>query len=157
MSRVRDAPAAAPNGCPRSRIARVRHVLERDDGSAIAEFVMVLALLLVVAMAIFQLGLALYVRNALVSAAAEGARAGARADSVPADGIARARALITSSLGENYARQVSALRTAGPSGVQVLEVTVTAPLPVVGPIGPSDGLTVTGRAFSEQQVTGASS
>ena len=40
---------------------------------------MVTALLLVVALAVFQLGLALYVRNTLISAASEGARYGARA------------------------------------------------------------------------------
>ena len=116
---------------------------------------MVIALLLFVALGIFQLGLALYVRNALISAATEGARAGARADAGPADGIARAKALITTSLGESYARQISAARTTGRSGVQVLELTVTAPLPVLGPTGPSGALTVSGRAFSEDQVIGA--
>jgi Flp pilus assembly protein TadG len=116
---------------------------------------MVAALLLFVALGVFQLGLALYVRNTLISAASEGARLGARADANPADGVARTRALIRSSLSESYARQVSAVRTLGPSGVRLVEVTVTAPLPVIGPIGPSGALTVTGRAFSEEQTFGA--
>ena len=53
---------------------------------------MVAALLLFVAMGVFQLGLALYVRNTLISAASEGARYGARADAQPGDGMARTAA-----------------------------------------------------------------
>jgi Flp pilus assembly protein TadG len=114
---------------------------------------MVATLLLVVALAVFQLGLALYVRNTLISAASEGARYGARADASPADGVARTSALITSSLSASFAEDVSAAARTTSSGVRVVEVTVSAPLPVIGPIGPSGLLTVSGRAFSEQQVT----
>jgi Flp pilus assembly protein TadG len=146
-----------PSSLPSRTLLRLSPAtVRRDEGSAIAEFVMVMALLLFVALAVFQLGLALYVRNTLISAATEGARAGARADASPADGVARTRALISSSLGEAYGGQVTATRTTGPSGVRVVELTVTAPLPVLGPIGPSGALTVTGRAFSEDQVSGAS-
>ena len=113
---------------------------------------MVTALLLVVALAVFQLGLALYVRNTLISAASEGARYGARADAAPSDGIARTSALITSSLSSSFAEDVSAAARTMPGGVRVVEVTVSAPLPVIGPIGPSGMLTVSGRAFSEEQV-----
>jgi Flp pilus assembly protein TadG len=126
-----------------------------EDGSAIAEFVMVTALLLVVALAVFQLGLALYVRNTLISAASEGARYGARADASPSDGIARTSALITSSISASFAENVSAAARTTAGGVRVVEVTVSAPLPVIGPLGPSGVLTVSGRAFSEQQVTEA--
>ena len=125
----------------------------RDRGSAIPEFVMVAALLLFVAMGVFQLGLALYVRNTLISAASEGARYGARADASPGDGVARTEALITSSLNASFAQDVRAARTVTDSGVRVVEVRVTAPLPVVGPVGPAGLLTVSGRAFSEEQVT----
>lgn len=113
---------------------------------------MVAALLLVVAMGVFQLGLALYVRNTLISAASEGARYGARADARPDDGVARTQALITTSLSASFAQDVRAVRTVTASGVGVVEVRVTAPLPVIGPIGPSGALTVSGRAFSEEQV-----
>jgi Flp pilus assembly protein TadG len=114
---------------------------------------MVSALLLVVALAVFQLGLALYVRNTLISAASEGARYGARADASPGDGVARTASLITSSLSASFAEDVSAASRTTSGGVQVVEVTVSAPLPVIGPVGPSGLLTVSGRAFSEQQVT----
>ncbi|MCU1535732.1 MAG: TadE family protein [Humibacillus sp.] len=113
---------------------------------------MVTALLLFVALGVFQLGLALYVRNTLISAASEGARYGARADATPGDGVSRTTALISSSLSSTFAQQVQAGVRTTPAGVRVVEVTVTAPLPVVGIIGPSGALTVSGRAFSEEQV-----
>ena len=113
---------------------------------------MVAALLLFVAMGVFQLGLALYVRNTLISAASEGARYGARADALPTDGVSRTQALITSSLSASFAQDVRAARSVTASGVRVVEVRVIAPLPVIGPIGPSGALTVSGRAFSEEQV-----
>jgi Flp pilus assembly protein TadG len=113
---------------------------------------MVAALLLFVAMGVFQLGLALYVRNTLISAASEGARYGARADAQPSDGVARTESLITNALGGSFAQDVRASRSVTSSGVRVVEVSVSAPLPVIGPIGPSGSLTVSGRAFSEEQV-----
>lgn len=114
---------------------------------------MVAGLLLFVALGVFQLGLTLYVRNTLISAAAEGARFGARADSSPAAGAARTAGLITSSLSDRFAGDVTA-RERSVAGVLVTEVVVRAPLPVIGPIGPRDGLTVSGRAFSERQIGG---
>ena len=131
---------------------RARASSSRDRGSAIPEFVMVAALLLFVAMGVFQLGLALYVRNTLISAASEGARYGARADASPSDGVARAEALIRTSLGASFAQDVRAQRSVTGSGVRVVEVRVVAPLPVIGPVGPAGVLTVSGRAFSEEQV-----
>ncbi|EWT00238.1 pilus assembly protein TadE [Intrasporangium oryzae NRRL B-24470] len=116
---------------------------------------MVVGLLLFVALAVFQLGLALYVRNTLTAAASEGARYGARADADPADGADRAASLITSALNASFASDVTAVAGQTPAGVRIVEVTVTAPLPVIGPIGLAGGLTVTGRAFAEEQVGGA--
>lgn len=126
-----------------------------EQGSAVAEFVMVVGLLLFVALAVFQLGLALYVRNTLIASASEGARFGARADAAPGDGAARTESLITSALNASFATDVAAVSRDTDAGVRILEVTVTAPLPVLGPIGPSGALTVTGRAFAEEQVAGA--
>ena len=113
---------------------------------------MVAALLLIVAMGVFQLGLALYVRNTLIAAASEGARYGARVDADPGDAVVRTQSLITASLNASFAQDVRASRTTTASGVRVVEVRVSAPLPVIGPIGPSGALTVSGRAFSEEQV-----
>jgi len=128
-----------------------------EDGSAIAEFVMVAALLLFVVLAVLQIAIALYVRNTLIASASEGARFGARADAAPRDGVARTEALITSALNPSFATDISAQTTTTPGGIRVVVVTVVAPLPLIGPIGPEDGFNVQGRAFSEEQVSAATS
>jgi hypothetical protein len=100
--------------------------------------------------AVFQLGLALHVRNTLIACASEGARFGARADVDPAVGAERARALIGQSLSPRFARDVS-VAVGDANGVQVVTVRVVAPLPVIGPLGPDARLDVVGRAFQESQ------
>lgn len=120
----------------------------RDDrGSAVAEFVMVSALLTMLTLAVLQLGIALLVRNTLIDAAAEGARFGALADNSPRDGIERTVDLISTALGPDYARDVSA-GTGSYLGQPAMIVTVRAPLPLVGLIGPS-ALEVSGHAAVE--------
>ena len=121
-----------------------------EHGAAVADFVLVSVLVLVLFLAVVQLGLALFTRNVLISCASEGARYGARADAAPGQGVARARELIATSLSPAYARQVTA-RERVVGGVRVVEVTVVAPLPVVGLLGPSRSLEVSGRAFLERQ------
>lgn len=111
---------------------------------------MVSALVVFVFLAVMQVGLALHVRNTLTLAASEGARAAARLDASPGMGVDRARAMVTAALSDRFARDITAT-SASVDGVQVVVVTIRAPIPVVGPIGPSDGLTVTGRAFEESQ------
>ncbi len=113
------------------------------------------ALVLFVGVGVFQLGLLLHVRNTLVACAAEGARAGARADATPADAVSRTTWLVDQSLSPSYASQVSGRTATTPQGVDVVEVTVTAPTPVIGLLGPAGTLTVTGRAFAEAQVSAA--
>jgi hypothetical protein len=88
------------------------------------------------------------VRSLVVDAAAEGARIAARADRDPADGAQRTRDLLTASLSASYARDV-AVRTTTLDGLAVVEVTVRAPLPVVGILGPSGALTARGHALEE--------
>lgn len=123
-----------------------------DGGSAVAEFVMVSALALLLGVGAFQLGLVLHVRNTLVACAAEGARAGARADASPADARTRTRGMILASLGAAYADQIEVSRRVTDQGVVVVEVQVTAPTPVIGLLGPTGTMTMTGRAFDERQV-----
>lgn len=121
-----------------------------ERGSAVADFALVSGLVAVLFVAVFQLGLALHIRNTLISCASEGARLGARADTRPEDGAARARELISSSLSQRYAGNVSA-RLVEAGGVQAVAVEVVAPLPVIGPLGPDGRLRVVGRAFLESQ------
>ncbi|WP_353953122.1 TadE family protein [Knoellia sp. S7-12] len=126
-------------------------LVSRDErGSAVAEFVMTSGLVVFLFMAVFQLGLVLHIRNTLISCASEGARLGARADAEPGMGAVRARELIESSLADDYAENVT-VEAGLVGGVQVVEVRVRAPFPVLGLLGPDGQLDVTGRAFLESQ------
>ncbi|CAN5232822.1 hypothetical protein BH11ACT4_BH11ACT4_12000 [soil metagenome] len=109
---------------------------------------MVAALLTVLTLSVIQLGLALFIRNTVVDAAAEGARFGALADNSLADGVDRATDLITTALGPSYARDVTA-GTGSYLGHPAVIVTVRAPLPLIGLVGIDDGLEVSGHAAIE--------
>jgi len=109
---------------------------------------MVGALLTLLFVGVVQLAVVLHVRNTLVDCASEGARYGAFADRTAADGAARARELIGLSLSQRYADDVTATTTVL-DGVPVVEVRVSAPLPVVGLLGPTTGITVTGHGVDE--------
>jgi hypothetical protein len=98
---------------------------------------------------VVQLAVILHVRNTLIDCAAEGARYGALADRVPADGARRAVALIGADLSPRYAGDV----TAGEEtvdGLPTVVVRVRAPLPVLGLLGPRRVLAVTGHALRER-------
>jgi Flp pilus assembly protein TadG len=116
----------------------------------VADFAMVSGLLCLLFLAVFQLGLALHIRNTLIACASEGARYGARANATPQDGVARASQLIRESLSDRYAENVSA-ETTTVDGVVVVQLLIEAPLPVLGPLGPDRVLSVRSRAFSERQ------
>lgn len=123
-------------------------VVRRDDGSAPAEFVMVGALLTVLTLSVLQLGLALHIRNTVLDAASEGARFAALADNGLADGVTRARDLITVALGAGYASEVTATHGSF-RGHPAAIVTVHAPLPLIGLVGIDGGLEVAGHAAVE--------
>lgn len=124
--------------------------LGADRGSAVAEFAMVGSLVVLLFLAAFQVGFSLFVRNTLIADAAEGARYGARADESAQAGAQRARDLIGSSVSTRYARNVTA-SVQQRDGVTVVVVRVRAPLPVVGPFGPSQSLDVSAHAYEERQ------
>ncbi|MEH3078677.1 MAG: TadE/TadG family type IV pilus assembly protein [Quadrisphaera sp.] len=105
-----------------------------DAGAAVAESVMVMALVSVLFAGLLQLGLALHLRGTLVDCVGEGARFGALADRTPADGAERARELVRTSLPASYADDVTAVRVRS-GGLDVVEVTATVPLPLVGWFG----------------------
>jgi Flp pilus assembly protein TadG len=116
-----------------------------DDGSAVVEFVLVSSMLVLLILGVLQLGLALHVRNALIAAAGEGARFAALADTGLDEGAARTRELVAASLGVDYEVDVGVVSTTV-GGVPAIAVTVRAPLPVAGLLGPAGMLEVVGRA-----------
>ena len=117
----------------------------RERGSAVVDFVMVGALVSLVFMSVVQLALVLHVRNTLTDAAATGARYGTLADRSAQDGIDRTAALIDGSLGARYAGDVTSSEQTV-DGSRLLEITVRAPLPILGLVGPDGGIEVRGHA-----------
>jgi hypothetical protein len=109
---------------------------------------LVAALVLALFLGVVQVTFALHVRALVTDAAAEGARVAARADRDLEAGEQRTRELLGAALSGKYARDVVAHRTTL-RGLPVVEVTVRAPLPVVGLIGPSGSLTAQGHALEE--------
>ncbi|ASD21494.1 hypothetical protein B7495_04805 [Cryobacterium sp. LW097] len=121
---------------------------DAERGTAVAEFVMVSALLTALTLAVLQLALALHIRNTVLDAAAEGARYAALADSGLEQGAERSRDLITAALGPVYAADVTA-RYADVAGQTGVQVRVVAPLPMFGLLGVDRGLEVRGHAAVE--------
>lgn len=121
-----------------------------DRGAAPVEFVLVSAFVVLLFLAAVQLGYVLHVRNTATAHVIEGARVGARADNTPADGIARAIALLDTTLPGRYGTTVTGERVTV-DGVAVVRVSAEMPLPVLGPLGIPGTMTVTGQAFAEDQ------
>ena len=119
-----------------------------DDGSAVVEFTLVSSLLMVLFLAVLQVGVALDVRNTLVAAAADGARYAAAAGRSPGDAVAETREVIGASLPARYAADVtSEVQAVG--GLDTVVVQVRAPLPLLGLFGPAGELVVRGHALLE--------
>ena|SRR5215207_3015443 len=116
-----------------------------ERGSAVVDFVLVGGLLTMFFLAIIQLALVLHVRNTLIDAAASGARYGTLADRNADDARARTGDLIGTALNDGFAGDISTQEVVF-QGVRTLEVTVRAPLPVIGLIGPRELLEVKGHA-----------
>lgn len=128
-------------------VARDR-LVGHDRGAAVVDFVLVGSLLIALFLGVVQLGLAQHVRATTINAASEGARHGARADRGPADAIARTQVLITDGVSGRYADNVQA-RVVTFEGLEVVEVSVRMPLPVIGLLGPSGTVEVNAHALTE--------
>lgn len=109
------------------------------------DFVLVGGLLTLFFLSIVQLTLVLHVRNTLTDAAASGARYGTLADRSAVDAKERTAQLIGVALNPEFAQDVTTSE-ATYQGIRTLEVTVRAPLPVIGLIGPRAVLEVKGHA-----------
>ena len=111
------------------------------------DFVLVVPLILLVAVAVVQLALVLHVRASLTAAAAEGARAAALAGADPRAGVLRARALLDGNVADSVVVDVGA-RPDVVDGLPVMAVRIEAVLPLFGLLGPRL-LTVEGHALRE--------
>ena len=116
-----------------------------EQGTAVVDFVLVGALLTLLCMSVIQLMLVLHVRNTLVDAAASGARYGALADRTSSEAKARTAELITAALNEGFAQSITTSEEVT-DGIRTLEVTVKAPMPVLGLVGPEGLMEVHGHA-----------
>ena len=119
-----------------------------ESGSAVVDFVMVGALVIVVFVALLQVALGVYARNVLTDAAGDGARRAALVGGTEAEARRRVQTLSDAALRRGYVDTVTVSRV--PSGdLTIVQVTVKAPFPVLGLLGPGGTLTVTGRAVDE--------
>lgn len=113
------------------------------------DVVLVTVVLVPLVLGILQLGLVMFVRNTLTSAASEGARVAATADRGPADGVAWTRQQIDGAVSGRFAQDVTA-RPATVGGARGVEVVVRARVPALGLGGPAVELTAVGRAVEEE-------
>lgn len=120
--------------------------LECEEGSAPAGYSFVSVIVVFAVLALLQLGYALHVRALSTDAAGEGARRAALVGATDAEGAERTRVMLA---GAGIAAHVTPSR-GWYAGREVVVMTVTTALPVLGPWGPPRGLTVTGRAVREQ-------
>lgn len=108
---------------------------------------LVAPLLLLVALAVVQAALLMHVRASLVSAAAEGARAGSLAGAEPGVGILRARDLAAQNVSAAVISDVVAERDLI-GGLSVLTIRIDADVPLLAVLG-STHLEVEGHALIE--------
>lgn len=125
--------------------------LRPEAGAATVDFALVSVLVVALALGVVQLALGLHVRNVLTDAAGEGARRAALAGGSEQEGQARVRALVSQALSEDYAQDVVVTRTRV-QGLAVVRVEVSAPLPVLGLLGPGGTLRVSAHAVDEQAL-----
>ena len=130
---------------------RHRVITREESGSAVVDFVMVGALVIVVFVALLQVALGVYARNVLTDAAGDGARRAALVGGTEAEARRRVQTLSDAALRRGYVDTVTVSRV--PSGdLTIVQVTVKAPFPVLGLLGPGGTLTVTGRAVDESSL-----
>ncbi|GAB3621128.1 hypothetical protein GCM10027417_23890 [Glutamicibacter endophyticus] len=116
-----------------------------EDGSAVAEFVMVSALLLLLSFSIIQLALIIHVRNTLIDAASNGAHFGALANREVVDTRQRTANLIANSLHSGFATDIS-VEQQSLAGETLVVVTVHSQAPLLGLVPNGWEITAKGQA-----------
>ncbi len=120
-------------------------MLTDERGSSPVEFVLVGTLLTALTLAVLQVAFAIYVRNVVHDAAAEGAHYAALADTSAGEGVLRTREVISRAIGPEYAEDVSVGEDTSLGHPSVV-VRVRTTLPVLGLIGIPYGMEVDARA-----------
>ena len=134
------------------RPGRLRPLGRNESGSAVVDFVMVGALVIIVFVALLQVALGVYARNVLTDAAGDGARRAALVGGTEAEARQRVQLLTDAALRRGYVDTVTVSRVSS-GDLRLVEVTVTAPFPVLGLLGPGGTLRVTGHAIDESSLT----
>jgi Flp pilus assembly protein TadG len=124
---------------------RLGALLNDDAGSSPVEFVLVGTMLTVLTLGVLQLALMIYVRNVVHDAAVEGAYHAALADTSIDEGIDLTRAIVSRTVGADYAADISA-QPSTDLGHESVQVTVRATLPLLGLLGAPRALEVTAHA-----------
>ena len=133
------------------RSGRLRPLGQNESGSAVVDFVMVGALVIIVFVALLQVALGVYARNVLTDAAGDGARRAALVGGTEAEARQRVQLLTDAALRRGYVDTVTVSRVSS-GDLRIVEVTVTAPFPVLGLLGPGGTLRVTGHAIDESSL-----
>lgn len=125
------------------------HRLWADErGSQIVSHTLVQALVIIIVLALLQLGFALHARNMAIDAASEGARRASLSGATHADGIERASSLLDASIVTDPRRRITIIEDLR-GGLPFITVEIAIRLPVLGPLGPARGLTVRASAWKE--------
>jgi hypothetical protein len=123
-------------------------MIRRDRGSAPVEFLLVSVLLVAVTLAVLQISFVAHIRSIAVDSAIAGAAHAALADTTDADGVARTEDLIGRGIARGLVQGV-AVSSARVGNREVVVVTASLAIPVIGPWLPVANVDVTGRAFRE--------
>jgi putative membrane protein len=115
----------------------------------LVEWSLVAVLVMAVTAALLQLTLSLYVRNILADAASDAARHAALVGASDAEANARVQQLCHGALRANYPTksEVSHLQR---GSVSLVQVQVSAPLPVIGLWSPTGSVVVRGHAVDQR-------
>lgn len=126
-----------------------RVVHSNQAGSVLVEWSLVAVLVMAVTAALLQLTLSLYVRNILADAASDAARHAALVGASDAEANARVQQLCHGALRANYPTksEVSHLQR---GSVSLVQVQVSAPLPVIGLWSPTGSVVVRGYAVDQR-------
>ena len=126
-----------------------RVVHSNQAGSVLVEWSLVAVLVMAVTAALLQLTLSLYVRNILADAASDAARQAALVGASDAEANARVQQLCHGALRANYPTksEVSHLQR---GSVSLVQVQVSAPLPVIGLWSPAGSVVVRGHAVDQR-------